>query len=332
MKHVFVINSHTTFLTSMGTVDLLGLSKDKVIFVYIRNYSNSVSKTPYKICECTSLFNSCSNITEDYKQKVRNVDSFISHEIGERYNLYVPHLMHWFFQLLYTNHKCRRVSYLQEGGPAQSKLYDNDITFIECIKSFIRLAILRHRIFESKWYTKGSIYKQCGLDSYATNDMYFRMLPSRNHIIKWPKVELDMSLNQNAPIFIFDGFITNRYVEPDIYLQCCKEIINRHARDFNYIKFHPAQQKEERDTLLSYFTEKGLNAEIMRDDIPTEYVILQFNGLTFVGFMSSLLYYAHDLGHNVICCEDLILSNSPLYIEHKEITGFITYGETYGFH
>ena len=35
MKHVFVINSHTTFLTSMGTVDYLRLRDKDVILLMI---------------------------------------------------------------------------------------------------------------------------------------------------------------------------------------------------------------------------------------------------------------------------------------------------------
>lgn len=330
MKHVFVINSHTTFLTSMGTVDLLDLKADDVIFIYIRNYSNSVCFVPFKACECTNLFNSCSRITENYPEKVSTIDKFISKEIKGKYNLYVPHLWHWFFQLLYTNKNCKRVSYIQEGGPAQTKVYVNDVPFLECIKSFIRLAILKQRIFESKWYIKGSIYKQWHLDSYATNDIYFKMLPSRNHIVKWPKIKLDIAINNEAPIFIFDGFITNGYVEPYIYLKCCKEIIKKHSKRNNYVKFHPAQKEEEREIIISYFEEIGAIVETMRDEIPTEYVILQFSNLTFVGFMSSLLYYAHDFGHKVVCCEDLIINSSQTYQKHLENTGFMTYKQTYG--
>lgn len=329
MKHVFVINSHTTFLTSCGVVEYLGLRGDDVIFIYTRKYKNSIAEIPYKIIDATEICDSCENITENYEQKVSDVDKIIGKYIGGKYYLYVPHLWHWFFQLLYTNKQCRKVSYVQEGGPAQSKVYINDVSYIDRIKSFIRLALLHQRIFESKWYIKGCIYKQLCLDSYAINDAYFHYLPSRNHIVQWPSVKLDLNIDTKAPIFIFDGYVKNGLVEYNIYMDACKKVITQYAGGANYVKFHPAQEQEERNTILSFFVDNGYNVNAMTDAIPTEYVILQFSSLTFIGFTSSLLYYAHDKGHNVICCEDEIINKSSTFRKYIDDCGFVTYKETY---
>ena len=329
MKHVFVINSHTTFLTSMGVIPYLGLNDDDVIFIYIRNYKNTITQIPYKTIDATKLALSYKYITSNYDTIIRTTDSFINQEIGTRYNLYVPHLWHYFFQVLYTHPFCRRVSYVQEGGPAQTKVYITDVSLIECIKSYIRLAILKHRTFETKWYIKGCIYKQLRLDSYAINDVYFDNLPSVNHIVKWPKADIKLQINSKLPIFIFDGHIANGTVEPDIYIQACERIIKQYACVENYVKFHPAQRSEEREKILDLFIENGFRADVMTDDIPTEYIILQFSKLTFVGFTSSLLYYAQDNHHNVICCEDELILNSLKYRKHINECGFMTFRQTY---
>lgn len=329
MKHVFVINSHTTFLTSMGVIEYLQIPTDDVIFIYKRNYKNNVTPVPYKIIDATELAKASKDITAQYQKYILKVDEFIEENIPGKYCLYVPHMWHYFFQILYTNKRCKRVSYVQEGGPAQTEVYENDVPVIEVIKSFIRHAIMGKRTFECKWYKKGTIFKQWRLDSYAINDVYFHKLPSKNHIVNWPTTHLDICIDSERPIFIFDGFITNGYVEPNVYLSCCKEIITKYAKQKNYVKFHPAQKTEERNTILFYFSEIGTNAETMRDDIPTEYVIMQFKNLTFVGFMSSLLYYAHDFGHKVICCEKLIISSSASYKQHLKDTGFMTFEKTY---
>ena len=329
MKHVFVINSHTTFLTSMGVVDYLRIYSDDVIFIYVRNYKNSVSRIDYACYDCTNLSDSCANIADGYSGKIANVDTFVSQNIRERYCLYVPHLWHWFHQILYTNKLCCRVSYVQEGGPAQTKVYITDVSLIECIKSYIRLAILKHRIFETKWYIKGCIYKQLRLDSYAINDVYFDNLPSVNHIVKWPRADIKLHINSKLPIFIFDGHIANGTVEPDIYIQACERIIKQYACVENYVKFHPAQRSEEREKILDLFIENGYRTDVMTDDIPTEYIILQFSKLTFVGFTSSLLYYAQDNHHNVICCEDELILNSMKYRKHINECGFMTFRQTY---
>ena len=329
MKHVFVINSHTTFLTSMGTVELLKLRDDDVVFIYVRNYSNRVTPVPFKIVQATEIANVCNNIGTDYENNIKKVDAFINKNIERRYNLYVPHLWHYFFQLLYTNRKCCSVSYVQEGGPAQTKVFEYDVPFVERAKSFVRHAILGRRTFECKWYKRGTLYKQRHVDAYALNDKYFRPMHPRTHIVKWPPTKLDMTIDAGAPIFVFDGHIDNGLVEPDIYLRCCKQMILEKAKPNNYVKFHPAQKKEERDTILSYFKQKNYNVVVMCDDIPTEYVIIQFKNLTFVGFTSSLLYYAHDYDHKVICCEKMLTEASVTYRKHVKECGFQTYSETY---
>lgn len=330
MKHVFVINSHTTFLTSMGTVDFLKLRDDDVVFIYVRNYSNKVTPVPFKIVQATEIANVCKNIGTDYENNIKKVDAFINTNIEGRYNLYVPHLWHYFFQLLYTNKKCCRVSYVQEGGPVQTAVYECDVPLLERFKSFIRHELLGRRTFECKWYKRGTLFKQSSIDSYAINNVYFRCLPSNNHIVKWPEQKMDMTIVTEWPIFIFDGHIDNGLVEPDVYLRCCKQMILDYAKSNNYVKFHPAQKKEERDTILSYFKQKNDDVVVMCDDIPTEYVIIQFQNLTFVGFTSSLLYYAHDYGHRVVCCEKMLSEASVTYRKHVKECGFQTFSETYG--
>ena len=95
------------------------------------------------------------------------------------------------------------------------------------------------------------------------------------------------------------------------------------------MKFHPAQTDEERKTILRYFSEMGYMAEIMSDEIPMEFIIIQFRKMKYIGFTSSLLYYAHDYGHEVISYETKLLSSSKLFSEYVRESGFQTYSETY---
>ena len=329
MKHVFVINSHTTFLTSMGTIEYLHLSADDVIFLYVRNYKNTITNINHHIVDATDIANQCQSITYDYENYIHKVDNFAKQFISGKYCIYVPHFWNYFFQILYTNKQCYRASYIQEGGPAQTKVFVYDVPFVERIKSFIKLAILGRRTFECKWYKRGTLYKQRYIDAYATNGNYFRIMHPRTHIVKWPSAKLNFSINAEAPIFILDGHISNGIVEPDIYLKCCEQIVSENAKSYNYIKFHPAQKNEERETILKYFKQHGIKVEVMRDDIPTEYVIIQFKKLTFIGFTSSLLYYAHDNQHNVVCYEKLLTETSPKYKEHVKTCGFQTFSDTY---
>lgn len=329
MKHVFVINSHTTFLTSVGAVDYLKLADACVIFVYIRSYRNRVTKIPYRVVDATDLANYSNKMSTRYEEYVEEVDGFVKQVIGSKYCLYVPHLWNYFFQLLYTNRLCRRVSYVQEGGAVQTKVYEVDVPLVERMRSWVRHAILGRRTFECKWYRRGIIYKQLWLDSYAMNDVYFHCLPSHNHIVTWPSCELDMALEADAPIFIFDGYVKNGLVESEVYMTLCEKLVAEQARMSNYVKFHPAQSTKEREAILSFFEKQQKKVEVMSDEIPMEYVIVQFKNLTFVGFTSSLLYYAHDFGHKVICAEDSLLNTSSEFRSYVKNCGFQTFAETY---
>ena len=209
MKHVFVINSHTTFLTSMGVIPYLDLNDDDVIFIYIRNYKNTITQIPYKSIDATKLALSYKDITSNYDTISRTTDSFIYQEIGTQYNLYVPHFWHYFFQVLYTHPFCRRVSYVQEGGPAYTNLYETQVSLLERLRLFFWLAVRRKRTFECKWYKRGIIYKQLKLDSFAINSTYFKHLPSDNHIVEWPSQKVDITIDNSHPIFPGHHFRTS---------------------------------------------------------------------------------------------------------------------------
>lgn len=330
MKHVFVINSHTTFLTSMGVVRYLKIEEKDVVFIYMRSYSNAITKVSYKTVDATSLADSYKNITSQYSLIIHKTDLFVSQHICGKYHLYIPHLCHHFFQLLYTNPLCRRIAYIQEGGPAQTKVFDCDVTLFERVRMFVWLAIRRKRTFECKWYRKGIIYKQIGLDSYAINDNYFQCLPSHNHIIRWQVDPVDVPLQKEFPIFIFDGYVSNRLVDYDTYMKLCNKIITEQSKSVNYVKFHPAQTKCERDNIMRLFERCGVIAELMSDDIPMEYIIVQNRNHIFVGFTSSLLYYARDNGHKVISYEKYLLQASDTFRQYVDMFGFQTFDKYYG--
>ena len=55
MKHVFVINSHTTYLTAMGTIDYLKLEVSSIIILLVRNYKNTYMRKDYRILDASDL-------------------------------------------------------------------------------------------------------------------------------------------------------------------------------------------------------------------------------------------------------------------------------------
>ena len=333
MLHVFIINSHTTFLTAMGTVNYLHLKNDEVVFLYMRNYKNTITPVPFKIFDITLLFNKIQSKwnTPSFtnRQLISEADAFILLNIKEKYCLYVPHLWAVTFQIFYTHSLCKKISYIQEGAICQKKVFIVNRPFFAKLRLFFKLRFLKFRTFDGCWFIAGSIYKQKHLDSFAINNHYFENLPSRNHIIKWPVIKLDKYFNAKFFFFIFDGFVGNHIAENDIYINNCYRIINKYATTNNYIKFHPEQSQSERDLIIKAFQKKGVQWEILEDSIPMEYIILSTQKMTFIGFGSSLLHYAKDLNHNVICHDDWMMESSSLFREHHHKYGLSLFKEIY---
>ncbi|WP_367181642.1 polysialyltransferase family glycosyltransferase [uncultured Fibrobacter sp.] len=341
MKHVFIINSHTTFLTSMGTVEYLHLKSEDVVFLYMRNYKNSITPVPFRFFDITVLFNkiqlewnkTCheqNNLIRDEQKKLINeLDLFVIQHIKNKYHLYIPHLWAIPFQLFYTNSMCKKVSYIQEGAVCQKKVFWVNRPLLERLRLFIYLRFCKVRFFYGCWFISGCIYKQFHLDSYATNNHYFAYLPSRNHIIKWPLIKINEKFDVKNFFFIFDGFVGNHIAEYDVYMCNCGKIIDEYATSDNYIKFHPEQTLQERNQILTFFEKKNVKFQILNDDIPMEYIILSLDKATFVGFGSSLLHYAKDCGHNVICHDDWMMETSLLFQKHQREFGLALFQEIY---
>lgn len=333
MKYVFVINSHTTFLTSLGVINYLKLAQTQVLLIYVRNYSNTIINVPFSVEDFSELYNSCRHLFDNIKIRthiVYDIDKAISSKINDDYELFIPHLANGLFQILYTNSHCKKVSYIQEGGIPFKTAYKTKVTFIEkIIYSLYNTLYLRtNRVWKPfRWYVKGYV-NTCELDSYAISNTFFKYLPSHNHIIKWPQVSVPIVIEPCSTIFIFDGFVQHKFIERDFYLKLCKKLVTEYHDKTNYIRFHPAQEKEDRNRILSFFIEQDLHYEIMDEKIPFELILLSNLNLKVVGFGSSLLFFAQDFGHKVFCM-DYWLNQSKLYQQYKRKSGFEWFSQVF---
>lgn len=320
MKNVFIIASHTSFLSALGTKDYLHLSDDDVIILTMRNYHNVVIKPNCTVIDVTDIMESGKMLSQGRKKRkecIRMIDSFIADVVGEQYVLYCPHMASRIWQLFYTNPLCSKMSYIQEGGVPFKSAYAVSPNFRQRFY-FYRDKILNHshRFWGGYfWYYKGILSKQNDIDSYAISDDFFKYLPSNNHIIKWPFVNIHLDIKKNATIFVFDGYVKNGLVESNYYLNACKKLIEQKYVQVNYIKFHPAQSDDEKNRILSFF-KKDVTVQVLPDDIPFELIISSYNKLNVVGFTSSLLYFAKEYGHNVYSGESLLM-DSPAFVKFR---------------
>lgn len=328
MKHVFIIHSHTTFLSAYGVIKLKNIEEKEVIFLYSRNYSNSIITFN---CTCFDISNIITKIQGkvfknaiSLRKSLHIVDNFINNNICESYHLYAPHFAMGIAQILYTHHLCIDGSYIQEGGLVFTTAYKTSFTTKERIKYFIKnkIVLMTTRVWRpNKWFVVGSLKKQKVINSYAISDDFFRFLPSQNHIIKWPKIEITIRIDSTTPIFIFDGYIKNGLAEPDFYMNQCKKLVQEYSAPDNFLKFHPAQSSEEKNNIINELKRLNKNFHILDDTVPIELIISSKKNLLFIGFNSSLLYFAKDYGHRVVS-KDYWMFKSTLFQKYMTNYGF----------
>lgn len=331
MKHVFLVNSHTTFLSSLGVINLLKIANKDVVMLFARNYTNSVCALPYTLCDVNELYYSADDVffTKDsdiISKKIKEVDTIVDNHIRGFYHMYVPNFCNPLVCLLYSNWKCRRISFIQEAAQSTVSAYKTNISVWNGLKR--RLRLLRDGIPYRKWimplyYRNDYIWKQYGkMYSYALNDNIFAGFKSNiNHIINWPVIDYKFNLNEEATFFVVDGWVKNFMCESEVFLQLMKSLIEENVGSFNYIKFHPNQITSEREQILDFFKNCNAPYEIMDQSIPFELVITTYQGLKIVGMGSALCFFAKDLHHNVICHDDWCYEKSEMFRRHIELTG-----------
>lgn len=320
MKHIFLIHSHTLFLTAVGVIEKEHLKKEDIIFVYSRNYKNSL---PYnfksfdfsKEIEKTfyMLFSwSRRNFNYDKEKRdkiVRFFDDFVASYASEGYYLYVCHLQAYANQILATNTLCKECFFIQEGGRVMTSLITNHI------KWFCRLynnTILRNekRFWKmTNWFPNELTPYKKSIVAYAFDASYFNNFPRETRIVKWPEIKLDININSDFPIFLLEGAVELGQIEQSVYYDAVKKLITEFAGKRNYIKFHPKQNEKVKTLYLSIFTKLGLEVEELPMDVPFELILTSYKGLKLYGFGTSLLFYGKALGHNVNSKEEYLFSS-----------------------
>jgi len=86
----------------------------------------------------------------------------------------------------------------------------------------------------------------------------------------------------------------------------------------NYFKFHPFQSAENREYITSLFTKRGLQFKELPMEFPFEVYLSSYKHMTVLGFKSSLLVFAKQLGHNTVSLENELLANSARYSHWRQ--------------
>lgn len=322
MKYVFLIHSHTVFLTAMGVIDGLHLTADNIIFVYFRNYTNSIIPVGYTIVRLDEEYSRMNKLSaikfKENKLLIERIDRIIQERIGDNFIVYAPHAGSHFIQTFITNNDCVQFNYIQEGALAFDTLcsYKKDLkSILYDLINLVVFPINKRRIWcNYRWIIRKDIiesksYPKC----YAISKNIFKSLPFETVIVKWPDLNPNIDINSSFPIFIMEASIEHHMVEKENYFYCLEEMIKEYALQNNYIKFHPSQTLEHRREIIVLFKKNNCYVEELQDSIPFELVLSSYKNLLILGFRSSLLVYAKQLGHRIVSKETELRKISSRY-------------------
>lgn len=318
MKHIFIIGSHTPYLTALGTIQYLQLNKKDIIFIYGRNYKcycidNDIEQ--YDLSDLYYIYLKNRKRNEIHKQ-IEKIKIFINSTIKIPYTLYIPHLAFYFFQIWAMHPFCKDIKFIQEG--ITDFCLPNKRFHIPSKKQIFTNLFLLNNTWcweTSKWNDTKKIRDKNITETFAISDKLFSSMSCKHTIIKWPQIKLPIKLDKSATFFVLESLVEQKYIEKEIFMDSCKRMINKYGKEKNYIKFHPYQTKNNCKAILEIFTELGKNVKELPNDIPFEIILAEGNRLKICGFTTSLIYYAALLGHEVHNCTKL-LCRSTYFVNH----------------
>lgn len=313
MKHVFLIHSHTVFLTTMGVINKLNLNSENVVFIYFRNYTNSLIPINYKVIRMDDEYTQMNKLSaikfKENRVFINKIDEIVEEKIADNFIVYGSHAGSHFIQTFITNKKCVQFNYIQEGALAFGTLcsYKKNLKsiFYDIVNLFV-FPINEKRIWcNYRWIVRMDVIKgKTTPKCYAISENIFKSLPFETTIVQWPKFNPNIDLNVSFPFFIMEASIEHHMVEKENYFSCLEEMIKENAIENNYIKFHPFQSKEHRAEIIALFEKNNCHVKELPDSVPFELILSYYKDLLILGFRSSLLVYAKQLGHRVISKEN----------------------------
>ncbi len=322
MKHLFIIHSHTVFLTSLGIIEKQHLKDEDIVFVYGRNYSQNVFELSYPVYDLSDMYEDSKSMILSISRKTlinykklrritQSIDKFIEDKVKGEFEVYLPHLSSPFFQLFATSRYCNYCHFVQEGGRVMVKVLCDEDPLIIKLYNYVFLKNNERVWRTNKWLIHNyHDYLNCDVNAFVVNESFFGNLPITINKVGWPVAEnLSVEIDTQCPIFVFDGYVEQGAINQEEYLSAIKKMVNEDAKNKNYLKFHPNQIKDNREKIIDFFKEKGIDVIVMSNDIPFELILTKYKKLQIYGYGSSLLIFAKAFGHLVKARESDLLES-----------------------
>ncbi|GAB2642894.1 hypothetical protein GCM10027035_41150 [Emticicia sediminis] len=319
------------FLTALGTVEYLKLKEEDIVFLYTRNYKSTIIPISFTQIDFSDIFADSMKRGEEFffwklNKLIDQVDKRISSVVPNEYIAYLPHVGVFLPQVIATNLHCTGIRLIEEGiGCYSLSIGERTSSLREITKRFLSFIVNQYRRY---WFTDQPFYHKFLLkrllyetETFGLSLDTYKSLSYKKNIIKWPNIKTNVNLDKSFPIFIFEAAIEQKFVSEPKYFSSVKIMIDQASQATNYVKYHPFQSENNKQTIRGYFKAKNVELIELPTDTPFELILLQFKNLNVFGFGSSLLLYAKNLGHQVQLFEYLLIDD-PLYFRYKQLVDY----------
>ncbi|KZE82828.1 hypothetical protein AV926_06205 [Myroides marinus] len=331
MLHLFYIHSHITFYSSLGTIKVLNLSSNDVVFLLGRKYKVK-GNYEFVTVDVSNLSDQFSRI--DYKKilsfnrNVRKADNYLSQIIkDEEFVAYVPQVSSLFFQLLITNRHCKGYNFIEEGiANYRIKLYSgstNKVGFIsQILIKFINSFSKRFMLYPS---CLGMYEKlECSPRYYLFNQPLFLSEFNVDKIDFLPEIMKDKIDDCNV-IIVFSASVEYSLIslnELTVLIERYIMYCQLNALKKIGLKFHPMQSVEVKDIICSQFANEDYS--VIDDNVEVERLVKFNDSVVILGLESSVLLYAKVFGKNTLVVSFISFYNNNLrkekfYSGYKEV-------------
>lgn len=326
MKHILTIHSPITFLAAVGTIVYENIATEDVIVVCANRYNpkfsshfNGKTVPSYDTIESEkSIFSKI--ISWDY---TKSVNGYISQLIGnEEFIAYVD-LMSVFNRYLVMHSKCIQFHIIEEGIVNYAD-YDDFMLWTADLRSFqwqwsgLRpfkevvngcLRMLRGRSLRLlAMPIHPNLYTlHRGVNAYCFSDSAFQYTAkAQKKLLDWTSIEKyvandSSSYPDGSWFWIGDGLCGAYKIPMHIFEEALKQFleeINPSKKSIDlYLKFRGTESEEEKNITLSNLSFYNFNVVLIPSAVIMELVFLKLKNLTVCGITSSLLIYAHLMGH-----------------------------------
>lgn len=316
MKYIFHIHSSINSVIASAIIKEEGLSLSDVLFVCCRGVTSefvdvkTVTLTDdiylHPFCAPRKLF-SFKFLANG--KVINTIDSIIEDFCGEDcFQYYVPHSKNSFYSVFFTHTRCQQVHYLEDGLDAYLAWDDLKLRFPVknhrarfLVDFFLSLV---PGVGVSRVFLGGYMYRNLGAEPSVKYGLTAKSFPGFSNVQVVSSVVLESLQSYRLPnsnVILLDALVEQFVVSSQDFFGFIKWLAGALSNcKCVSIKFHPAQTKDLRASVLGLLSEKIVTVEVIPDSVSMELVLLGAKKLNIFGVGSSLLNYASmEPSHNV---------------------------------